>query len=558
MADKGTYQCYVSTNQGNNEAHVNVEVKAPIRSLSLLYNSVTEELTCSSRDIYPEPSLRWTASHDDAAPTQNDTQLNKEGLYSVTSTLRIPHDQNATEQYICTIVSSGDQTWEGSWKKQESIQSLETQTAVIPCSIIENHQEFTLIWSVMRDGTLSTVVEYQSSTKTSQNSLDNARVDEERINTGDGSLILQNLRSSNEGTYICKYTASGVIHFIQTDLNIALVCRYSEACTLPCYFTRGSGIVIHWQKIPGNTIVHSFYHEQDQLGTQNEQYQGRTSIFKEELDNGNASLLLRDIRMADKGTYHCYVSTDQRKNEAHVTVEVKAPIRSLSLVYNSMTQELTCSSCDIYPAPTLRWTASHDDAAPTQNDTQLNKEGLYSVTSTLRIPHDQNATEQYICTIVSSGDQAWEGSWKKQESIQSLETQTAVIPCNISENHQEFTLIWSVMRDGTLSTVVEYQSSTKTSLNSLDNARVDEERINTGDGSLILQNLLSSNEGTYTCKYTASGVTHFIQTDLNIDDIEGSPFSPELFQHGGAGLINLYPTKRRRVSRALYTTGELL
>lgn len=102
------------------------------------------------------------------------------------------------------------------------------------------------------------------------------------------------------------------------------------------------------------------------------------------------------------------------------------------------------------------------------------------------------------------------------ESIQSLETQTAVIPCSISENHQEFTLIWSVMRDGNLTTVVEYQSSTKTSLNSLDNAHVDEERINTGDGSLILQNLRSSNEGTYTCKYTASGVTHFIQTDLNI------------------------------------------
>ncbi|KAK6486321.1 hypothetical protein HHUSO_G9891 [Huso huso] len=302
-----------------------------------------------------------------------------------------------------------------------------------------------------------------------------------------------------------------------TELEVqALVCRYSEVCTLPCDFTPGSGIVIHWQKIPRDIIVHSFYYEQDQLGTQNEQYQGRTSIFKEELDNGNASLLLRDIRMADKGTYHCYVSTDQRKNEAHVTVEVKAPIRSLSLVYNSVTEELTCSSRDIYPAPTLRWTASHDDAAPTQIGTQLNKEGLYSVNSTLRIPHDRNATEQYICTIVSSGDQTWEGSWKKQESIQSLETQTAVIPCNISENHQEFTLIWSVMRDGNLTTVVEYQSSTKTSLNSLDNAHVDEERINTGDGSLILQNLRSSNEGTYTCKYTASGVTHFIQTDLNI------------------------------------------
>ncbi|KAK1169368.1 hypothetical protein AOXY_G8141 [Acipenser oxyrinchus oxyrinchus] len=302
-----------------------------------------------------------------------------------------------------------------------------------------------------------------------------------------------------------------------TELDVqAHVCRYSEACTLPCHFTPGSGIVIHWQKIPGNTIVHSFYHDQDQLGSQNEQYRGRTSIFKDKFGNGNASLLLRDIRIADKGTYQCYVSTNQGNNEAHVNVEVKAPIRSLSLVYNSVTEELTCSSRDIYPAPSLRWAASHDDAAPTQNGKQLNKEGLYSVNSTLRIPHDQNATEQYICTIVSSDNQMWEGSWKKQESIQSLETQTAVIPCSISGNHQEFTLFWSVMRDGNLSTVVEYQSSTKTSLNSLDNAHVDEGRISTGDGSLILQNLRSSNEGTYTCKYTASRVTHFIQTDLNI------------------------------------------
>ncbi|MGH0188205.1 UNVERIFIED_CONTAM: hypothetical protein FKN15_043778 [Acipenser sinensis] len=237
--------------------------------------------------------------------------------------------------------------------------------------------------------------------------------------SGSSSSLHSNITSSGSKTFLVSTEHAAPV------TGNALVCRYSEACTLPCYFTRGSRIVIHWQKIPGDTIVHSFYHNQDQLGTQNEQYRGRTSIFKDEFGNSNASLLLRDIRMADEGTYQCYVSTNQGNNEAHVNVEVK-------------------------------------------------------------------------------------------ESIQSLETQTAVIPCNISENHQEFTLIWSVMRDGTLSTVVEYQSSTKTSLNSLDNTRVDEERINTGDGSLILQNLLSSNEGTYTCKYTASGVTHFIQTDLNI------------------------------------------
>uniref|UniRef100_A0A8C8DJ76 Immunoglobulin V-set domain-containing protein n=1 Tax=Oryzias sinensis TaxID=183150 RepID=A0A8C8DJ76_9TELE len=74
-------------------------------------------------------------------------------------------------------------------------------------------------------------------------------------------------------------------------------------------FSPGEEILIHWHLTRGNVVVHSFYENGDQLAQQSQQFKGRTSMFKDQISEGNASLQLTEVRVQDKGRYECYTST---------------------------------------------------------------------------------------------------------------------------------------------------------------------------------------------------------------------------------------------------------
>uniref|UniRef100_A0A8C4XD03 Ig-like domain-containing protein n=1 Tax=Erpetoichthys calabaricus TaxID=27687 RepID=A0A8C4XD03_ERPCA len=52
-------------------------------------------------------------------------------------------------------------------------------------------------------------------------------------------------------------------------------------------------------------------------------YKGRTSLFLEELLNGNVSLRLQDVRVSDGGLYKCLVASGPYDEEAHITLNVE-------------------------------------------------------------------------------------------------------------------------------------------------------------------------------------------------------------------------------------------
>ncbi|KAK7881553.1 hypothetical protein WMY93_029962 [Mugilogobius chulae] len=97
------------------------------------------------------------------------------------------------------------------------------------------------------------------------------------------------------------------------------------SCTLPCPFDPGPDVVIHWLNPPDDRqhSVHTFYHGSDQLSLQKPAYRGRTQLFEDQIDKGNASLRITDIRLTDEGRYKCYSSTTKGHNEDYITVNVQ-------------------------------------------------------------------------------------------------------------------------------------------------------------------------------------------------------------------------------------------
>uniref|UniRef100_A0A8C1CG82 HERV-H LTR-associating 2b, tandem duplicate 1 n=1 Tax=Cyprinus carpio carpio TaxID=630221 RepID=A0A8C1CG82_CYPCA len=265
--------------------------------------------------------------------------------------------------------------------------------------------------------------------------------------------------------------------------------------------------------------VHSFYHSKDQLGHQHKDYKGRTSLLSEsEIKNGNISLLIRNISLQDEGRYKCYTTDAKKNDEKYVVMSVNAPVQSVSLETTRLSgsEEVICSSRDVYPAPRVNLftePASLPDSLQPLTRKTADKQGLYSVESKLKKLKDLT----YICLVQSFyRSQTWRASLQQKE-IFSVEGQNFIIPCVAPWNLQDFTLTWSFTKEHKSSTIYTYDSLTQRSSSVWKKVRLVTPRGRGGDGSLQLHNPLSlEHTGTYTCILSAHQTKHEVHTRVNI------------------------------------------
>uniref|UniRef100_A0A3Q2Z8A7 HERV-H LTR-associating 2a, tandem duplicate 2 n=1 Tax=Hippocampus comes TaxID=109280 RepID=A0A3Q2Z8A7_HIPCM len=190
-------------------------------------------------------------------------------------------------------------------------------------------------------------------------------------------------------------------------------CIIHDDCLLPCSFRPPGTVVIHWykQQIP----VHSYYYNKDQFGLQNKHFSGRTCLFNAHIPNGNASLLLRRVKVQDKGRYKCYTSTRKGNQELFVNLEVKALIQSVIMELRDET--VTCSSSNIYPLPKVTWATdppSAEEELENVTTKTTDHKGLFNVQSTLQI-RGNVSDYTFFCSFVSADKtQVWTASRKNQ------------------------------------------------------------------------------------------------------------------------------------------------
>ncbi|XP_038670126.1 CD276 antigen-like [Scyliorhinus canicula] len=94
-----------------------------------------------------------------------------------------------------------------------------------------------------------------------------------------------------------------------------MVALFGRDVILPCSFTPHPSMtllrmVVTWQLLDTDTVVHSYYYQRDQLDRQDPAYLHRTKLFPEELLEGNASLQLNIVRLDDEAQYMCTVSNE--------------------------------------------------------------------------------------------------------------------------------------------------------------------------------------------------------------------------------------------------------
>uniref|UniRef100_A0A3B3QRW1 Uncharacterized protein n=1 Tax=Paramormyrops kingsleyae TaxID=1676925 RepID=A0A3B3QRW1_9TELE len=131
-------------------------------------------------------------------------------------------------------------------------------------------------------------------------------------------------------------------------------------------------------------------------------YEDRVSLFSQELEKGNVSLLLTDVRLADQGDYKCHVSLGDWFEEPTLELTVRRELFLSGFTKDSI--ELSCSSENWYPEPNMLWTDSNGRELEAQTDkaTQKSVGGSYSITSQINI---NESFEEVVKCIVGEQNQ---------------------------------------------------------------------------------------------------------------------------------------------------------
>uniref|UniRef100_A0A7N6BQK5 Ig-like domain-containing protein n=1 Tax=Anabas testudineus TaxID=64144 RepID=A0A7N6BQK5_ANATE len=170
-----------------------------------------------------------------------------------------------------------------------------------------------------------------------------------------------------------------------------------ENCILPCSFKTGADVVIDWIQGTEGNLVHSYHHSQDQLSYQDRRFRNRTSLFKDQISRGNASLQLTGVQ--DQGRYRCFTSTILSKKESFIHLQVDGrKIQQMQTV--QVKNNITCSSEGIYPEPELTWSTNPPSnmSFNTTTRVQQTEQQLYNISSSL-ILSDPGTDVVYSCTI---------------------------------------------------------------------------------------------------------------------------------------------------------------
>ncbi|KAM9765088.1 CD276 antigen isoform 1-T2 [Menidia menidia] len=191
-----------------------------------------------------------------------------------------------------------------------------------------------------------------------------------------------------------------------------VVALHGRDVVLSCSFNHSgpfnlSDLSIFWQLTDTKRNVHGYWAARDQLVDQAEAFTNRTSLFPTELAQGNASLLLKKVVVADEGSYNCFVRVQSYESAAlflQVAAQYTKPVLTLEPESNLRPGDevvLTCLAYGGYPECSVIWRdgSSRNLTDNITTSVVANEEGLFSMTSMLRVVLEPNST--YSCHLIN-------------------------------------------------------------------------------------------------------------------------------------------------------------
>nr|XP_015201555.1 PREDICTED: butyrophilin subfamily 2 member A2-like isoform X2 [Lepisosteus oculatus] len=174
--------------------------------------------------------------------------------------------------------------------------------------------------------------------------------------------------------------------------DIVLLCHLSPQTSV-------IGMHVRWFRQKFSEYVYLYKDMRETVGSG---YEGRASLFSTELEKGNVSLLLKEVKISDEGPYKCHVSRLESFAEPQLQLTVKRQgsvplIEVEKLEKDSL--KLRCSSQGWYPEPQMVWMdkKGRNITFTAEPARQQDKNSPFSVSSHLYMMRSSN--EEVTCVV---------------------------------------------------------------------------------------------------------------------------------------------------------------
>ncbi|KAF5886199.1 butyrophilin subfamily 1 member A1-like isoform X1, partial [Clarias magur] len=179
-----------------------------------------------------------------------------------------------------------------------------------------------------------------------------------------------------------------------------------ENLVLPCFIkpnTSAVDMTVEWLRLEEVTsLVHLYRDHEDRYEDQAQSYRGRTLLFKEELQKGNASLILSPVRVSDEGKYKCLIHDKSWYDDITFQIMVEAqgshPVIMMESYDNSGGVNLVCESRGWKPEPDVLWLNRDGDILPAEETQRHRETEGFSVKRRITV-HDYSDSNRFYCRL---------------------------------------------------------------------------------------------------------------------------------------------------------------
>ncbi|XP_077874770.1 butyrophilin subfamily 1 member A1 [Ictidomys tridecemlineatus] len=169
-----------------------------------------------------------------------------------------------------------------------------------------------------------------------------------------------------------------------------IVAVLSEDAILPCALfpaMNAENMELGWFRTTLSKAVFIYWNQQEQTEEQMAEYRGRTSLVKDFLSEGQASVHIHKVQVSDNGMYTCYFRHGGFYEEADLEVKV-AGMGSDPQVHIEGPEEdgvrVVCKASGWFPKPQVQWRDLRGNKFPALSEAHTqDTEELFSVEATL-------------------------------------------------------------------------------------------------------------------------------------------------------------------------------
>ncbi|KAG8519947.1 Butyrophilin-like protein 8, partial [Galemys pyrenaicus] len=193
-----------------------------------------------------------------------------------------------------------------------------------------------------------------------------------------------------------------------------------EDAVFSCFLypeTSAESMEVRFFKDHVSAVVHLYRDGNDEPYMQLPEYQGRTELVKNFLEDGHVTLRLKKVTLSDVGLYGCWFSSHTYDQEAIWEMQVSAPGSALLISFMGYVGEniqLQCKSSGWFPQPTVKWKSSKGHDLPSDLKVNTDVHGLFDVETTFMVKENSG--------IISCSIQQTEERQGVESRVQVAET----------------------------------------------------------------------------------------------------------------------------------------